>query len=142
MTEVRVKRGLAYGVSTSLAPYRHAALLEGEVATRNDKLGASLTVIKDEWRRMRSSDVSPEELASAKTYLNGSFPLQMESTGAIASLLLVVQREHLGIDYFDRRPALINKVDTAAVRHVAQKLLDPDALTVVVIGDPQGVAAE
>jgi zinc protease len=138
MTEVRVKRGLAYGVSTSLMPYRHAGVLEGEVATRNDKVTASLAVIKDEWRRMESEDVSAAELSAAKTYLNGAFPLQMDSTRSIASLLVAVQKDHLGIDYFDRRASLISSVDAPHIRAVAKRLLDPDALTIVVVGDPPG----
>ena len=38
MTEVRVKRGLAYGAYTGLEPYRHGGLVAGEVATRNEKV--------------------------------------------------------------------------------------------------------
>jgi zinc protease len=138
MTEVRVKRGLAYGAYSSLQPSEHGGLMVGEVATRNDKVALSLKVIKEEFHKMGASDVSAQELASAKTYLNGSFPLQMDSTTAIASLLSVVQRAHLGIDYFDRRPTLINKVAAADIRRVAGKLLDPSKLTVVVVGDPKG----
>jgi len=140
MTEVRVKRGLAYGAYTALEPYSHGALVAGEVATRNAKVAESLSVIKDEFRKMAATDVPAGELNSAKTYLNGAFPLQMDSTTAIAGLLSVVQRDHLGIDYFDRRSGLIGKVTAADVRRVAGKLLDPDKLTVVVVGDPQGMA--
>ena len=35
MKEIREKRGLAYGVSTGLVPYRHAGLILGSVATEN-----------------------------------------------------------------------------------------------------------
>jgi len=139
MTEVRVKRGLAYGAYTGLEPYEHGGIVAGEVATRNDKVAESLKVIKEELRKMGSTEVSAAELASAKTYLNGSFPLQMDSTTAIAALLTVVQRSHLGIDYFDRRPTLINKVSAADVKRVGAKLLDPDKLTVVIVGDPKGM---
>lgn len=139
MTEVRVKRGLAYGAYTGLEPYEHGGLVVGEVATRNEKAGESLKVIKDELRKMGSTEVSVPELAQAKTYLNGSFPLQMDSTTAIAALLSVVQRDHLGIDYFDRRPTLIDKVTAADIRRVSGKLLDPDKLTVVIVGDPKGM---
>ena len=139
MTEVRVKRGLAYGAYTSLEPYAHGAIVAGEVATRNDKAAESLKVVKDELRKMGSAEVTPVELASAKTYLNGAFPLQMDSTTAIAALLSVVQRDHLGIDYFDRRAGLIGKVTAADVKRVGAKLLDPDKLTVVIVGDPKGM---
>lgn len=139
MTEVRVKRGLAYGVYSYLLPRDHSALLAGSVATRNDRVKDSLQVIKDEWRRMAEGGVTTKELADAKTYLNGSFPLQLESTEAISGLLQVVQVEKLGIDYFDRRKALIDKVTTADVKRVARRLLDADHLSFVVLGDPQGL---
>jgi zinc protease len=140
MTEVRVKRGLAYGAYTGLEPYEHGGIVAGEVATRNDKVAEALKVVKDELRKMGTTDVTVPELASAKTYLNGAFPLQMDSTTAIAALLSVVQRDHLGIDYFDRRAGLIDKVTAADIRRVGAKLLDPDKLTVVIVGDPKGMA--
>jgi len=139
MTEVRVKRGLAYGAYTSLEPYEHGGIVAGEVATRNDKVAESLKVVKEELRKMGGSDVAVPELASAKTYLNGAFPLQMDSTTAIAALLSVVQRDHLGIDYFERRATLIDKVSAADVRRIGAKLFDPDKLTVVIVGDPKGM---
>lgn len=139
MTEVRVKRGLAYGAYTGLEPYRHGGIVAGEVATRNDKVAESLKVIKEELKKMGTNEVAASELNSAKTYLNGAFPLQMDSTTAIAALLSVVQRDHLGIDYFDRRSTLIGKVSAEDVKRVGAKLLDPDKLTVVVVGDPKGM---
>jgi zinc protease len=139
MNEVRVKRGLAYGVYSYLISRDHSALLGGRVATRNDRVKDSLQVIKDEWRRMAAGGVTAKELADAKTYLNGSFPLQLESTEAIAGLLQVVQMEKLGIDYLDRRKVLINQVTLADVKRVAQRLLDVDHLSFVVLGDPQGL---
>jgi zinc protease len=139
MAEVRVKRGLAYGVSSYLLPRDHSALFGGQVATRNDRVGDSLQVIKAEWRRMAEEGVTPKELADAKTYLNGSFPLQLESTAAIAGLVQVIQTEKLGIDYLARRKALIDKVTLADVKRVARRLLDVDHLSFVVLGDPQGL---
>jgi zinc protease len=140
--EVRVKRGLAYGISSFLAPLDHSALFEGQVATRNDRVGDSVQVIKEEWRRMAEGGVTPKELADAKTYLNGSFPLQLESTAAIAGLLQVIQTEKLGIDYLDRRKAMIDKVTQADVKRAAHRLLDVDHLSFVILGDPQGLPSE
>ena len=88
---------------------------------------------------MAETGVTDEELAGAKKYLNGSFPLELGSTSAIAGLLDAIQREHLGIDYLDRRPGLIDAVTTADVKRVAQRLLQADKLAVVVVGDPKGM---
>ena len=139
MTEVRVKRGLAYGVYTYLVPHDHSALLEGSVATRNERVSDSIALIKAEWRRLAEGGVTPAELSEAKTYLNGSFPLQLDGTESIAGLMDVLQTERLGIDYLDRRKGLIDAVTREDIARVARRLLDPDHLTFVVLGDPKGL---
>jgi len=139
MTEVRVKRGLAYGVSTGLSPYQHGALLDGGTATRNEKTAQSIALIRSEWQRMAEGGITPQELADAKTYLIGSYPLQMDSTASIASILVAIQMDNLGIDYLDRRAALIDKISAEDVQRVAKRLLDSKALTFVVVGNPAGL---
>jgi len=139
--EVREKRGLAYSVYSYLNPFRHAALMMGGVATANRRVAKSLAVIRAEWRRMAEHGVTAKELAEAKTYINGSFPLRLDSSRRIAGLLVAMQIHHLGIDYVARRPGLIDAVTLADISRVARRLLKPDALTVVVVGQPNGLEA-
>jgi len=138
--EVREKRGLAYSVYSYLSPLRHAALMMGGVATANARVGESLNVIRAEWKRMRDGGVTAKELADAKTYINGSFPLRLDSSRRIARLLVAMQIHNLGIDYVERRPSLIDAVSREDIARVARRLLKPDALTVVVVGKPNGLA--
>lgn len=139
MTEVRLKRGLAYQVGSYLLPREHGALIGGGVATRNDRVADSLAVVKQTWDEMRDHGASAAAVTAAKTYLNGSFPLQMGSTGSLASLLAVIQRDRLGLDYLDRRSRLIDAVTPADVARVARRLLDSKSLAVVVVGNPAGM---
>jgi zinc protease len=139
MEEIREKRGLAYGVYSYLNPYDHAALYMGGVATANSRVAESLKVIRAEWKKMAEKGVTAKELAAAKTYINGSFPLRLDSTRRIASLLLAVQVNNLGKDYLDKRSGLINAVTRADIKRVAKKLLRPEALTVVIVGQPIGI---
>jgi len=141
MEEVREKRGLAYGVNTSLAPYDRSALITGGVATQNDRVGESIEIIRKEWAKLRDGGLTDEELADTKTYLTGSFLTNIDSTGRMANLLVGIQLEELGIDYLDKRNGFIQAVTAADVRRVAQRLLDPAKLTFVVVGQPKGVAA-
>jgi zinc protease len=46
----------------------------------------------------------------------------------------------LGIDYLDRRNALIEAVTLDDVNRVAKALLDPTTLTMVVVGEPEGIS--
>jgi zinc protease len=70
--EVREKRGLAYGVDTSIVPMRHAALFYGGVATKNEEVGQSLEVIRAEMKRIVAEGPTEKELADTKAYLTGS----------------------------------------------------------------------
>lgn len=137
--EVREKRGLAYSVYSYLNPMQRAAIISGGVATRNDQVAQSIAVIREEWARMGDTGPSAEEVADAKTYLNGSFPLRLSSTGSIARMMVAMQYHDLGIDYMDRREGLINAVTLADVQRVARRMLDPKQLTVVVVGKPERV---
>jgi zinc protease len=132
--EVREKRGLAYSVTSYLVPYAHGGLIIGSVATQAARFPESVALIKEEFRRMRDEGPTEKELADAKTYLNGSFPLQQDSTASIAGLLIQMQEHGLGIDYLDRREALMNAVSMEDARRVAKRLLDPDALSFVAVG--------
>jgi len=135
--EVREKRGLAYSVYSYLSPWQNAALLTGGVATQNARVADSLAVIRDEWRRIAEEGPTAEELTHAKTYLTGSFPLRFSSSGAIASMLVGMQMQDLGIDYLDRRNDYIEAVTLSEAKRVAKRLYDVDTLSVVVVGQPE-----
>ena len=139
--EVREKRGLAYSVHAYLYPQDHAAMLIGGVATANGRVGQSLELIRREWARMAESGPTAEELASAKTFLTGSYPLRQSSSGRIAGMLLGIQLEDLGIDYINRRNDYIEAVTLKDARRVARQLYREDQLTVVVVGQPDGIKA-
>ncbi len=120
-----------------LNPLDHAGLIMGGLGTRNDRVATSLGILRAEWARITRDGVSEDELRAAKTYLNGSFPLRLDSSQRIANLLVAIQVSKLGIDYLDRRPELIDAVSRDQIRRVARRLLEPDRLTVVVVGDPK-----
>ena len=47
----------------------------------------------------------------AKTYLTGSFPLRLTSNDSIASMLVAMQVDHLGIDYLETRNDYVESGD-------------------------------
>jgi zinc protease len=85
---------------------------------------------------MASGGVEDEELANAKTFLTGSYALRFDSNAKIASELLGIQQEELGIDYLIRRNDLINAVTKADIARVAARLLTSQAPIVAIVGDP------
>jgi len=136
--EVREVRGLAYGVSTSLHWLEKAAVLLGGTATRSDATAETIDVIEREARRLATEGPTEEELAKAKTYLKGSFALNLDTSTKIAAQLVQMQIDNLGIDYIERRSAMIDAVTLADTRRVAKRLLS-GGLLVSVVGRPKGV---
>jgi zinc protease len=139
--EVREKRGLAYSVSSHLAPYDYAGLFLGSVSTRNDRAQQSLDIIVEEIRRIVADGTTPEELAKAKSFLIGSYALRFDTSGKIAGQLLSLQLENLDVDYLDRRKALIEGVTDADIRRAATRFLADARLLVLMVGRPVGVTS-
>ena len=138
--EVRERRGLAYSVSDSLIWLEHTALLLGATATRADRTMETVDLIEREIRRLATSGPTAEELVKAKAYLDGSFVLNLDTSSKIASLLVQLQLDGLGVDYIERRSALINSVTLDDAKRVAKRLLESGVL-VTVVGKSEGVAA-
>ena len=139
--EIREKRGLAYGIGASMRAYKNGGILAGRTATRNDAAGETLRIIGEEWRRLAKEGPTAAEVDDAKTYLIGSFPLSLDSTGSVASVLVTMQYYDLGRNYWQERSAQFDAVTLADAKRVAERLLQADALLSVVAGQPEGVTS-
>jgi zinc protease len=137
--EVREKRGLAYGVDTSIVPMRHASMFFGGVATKNEEVGQSLDVIRGEISRITADGPTEKELADIKAYLTGSFALRFDTSANIANQLLWMMMEGLGHGYVETRNAQIEAVTIDDVRRVAKRLFEGKDLLVTVVGRPKGL---
>jgi zinc protease len=140
--EVREKRGLAYGASSTLRAYSKAGLLVISTASANERVAEALRVVHAVLARLRSEGPTEPEVADAKTYLTGALALSLDSSGAVAALLHSMQVDGLPPDHLTRRASLIGAVKTDDVRRLARRLLREEVLTTVVVGKPVGVAAD
>ncbi|MFU0503497.1 M16 family metallopeptidase [Pseudaminobacter sp. NGMCC 1.201702] len=140
--EVREKRGLAYGISSSLVNYDHANALVIGTSTRAVRADETLNVIRDIVRGMAEEGPTEAELDAAKKYLIGAYAINnLDSSSAIARTLLELQIEELGIDYIDRRAALIEAVTLEGTREAAKRLLRAEP-AVLIVGPPPGGGKE
>ena len=134
--EIREKRGLAYSVYSYLKPMQYSTLLMGRVATTNEKAKRTLDLVKGQWQEMGKRGLTEAELKDAKKFMNGSFPLRLRSTRAIANILLGIQLANLGEAYLNRRRSLINSVSLSQANRVASELFKVNELLTVVVGNP------
>ncbi|MCV6593540.1 MAG: insulinase family protein [Silicimonas sp.] len=137
--EVRETRGLTYGIGAYLATYDLANLVIGQVASSNDRMAEAIEVTRAEWAKIADAGVTEAELAEAKTYLTGSYPLRFGSNAGIARILVGMQQDDLSTDYVNTRNNKVNAVTLEEIRAVVKRLYRPEALRFVVVGRPEGL---
>ncbi len=136
MEEVREKRGLAYSVYSYLYPLEDGAVILGGVATKNSSVNEAIELIKQEFNRLANEGPSEEEFQKAKDYLTGSYALRFDTSSKIASQLLWIQVEGLGLEYVDKRNEMIKSVTLDQIKKVAKRVLNGDKLRFMIVGQP------
>jgi len=134
MDEVRVKRGLTYGIGTSLTSYRRGGMVFGQVASKRASMRQTIQVIRETLKKFVADGPTDKEMDDAHTYLTGSFPLAFASNEGIAAQLNAFQRAGLSADYVEKRNGLIDAVTADDVRRVSKRLFNANQLTFVVAG--------
>jgi len=137
--EVREKRGLAYGVSSSLMPLRESAMLVGGTATRNDRAAESMQVIREEMLKLAHHGPTEHEVEEAKRYIIGSYPLRFDTSPKIAGELLALALRGDTPDFLARRNGLFAEVTLDDVKRAAQRLFGNPDLLVQAVGKPVGL---
>jgi zinc protease len=135
MESIRDKQGLAYGIMSHfdarLLPGSFWINLQTRVEATNQAIAGVLTEIKN----IREAPVSDQELAEAKSFLIGSFPLRFDTTAKLAQVLAQVEFYGLGFEYFMQYPKSIERVTKEDVQRVAKQYLDPQRYALVVVGN-------
>lgn len=132
---LREVHGYTYGASSFFDWRRGAGPFVVSTAVESDVTAAALREILLEIDRIRSVQVSAEELLLARDYLEGVFPIRYETTAAIASALATLVIHDLPADYYDSYRPNIHNVSGGAVLDAARSHLHPDRLQTVVVGD-------
>ena len=133
VNRIRDEQGLAYDVDSGFEANVMPGPFSVRLQTRNAAANQAIAGALAEIRRIRTEPVSDQELADAKAYLIGSFPLRLDTTGKLAGLLTVVELHSLGLSYFDDYPKAIAAVTKEDILRVAQKYINPALYALVVV---------
>lgn len=140
MSNVRDEKGLVYDIHSFFAAGRYGGRFQAGFQTKNESANTAIREVLSEMRRIRNETVSDPELADARAFLTGSFPMKLDMSRKIASFLVAVEYLGLGEDYIDKYPDYINSVTKEDILRVARKYLDPENFVLVVVADQQKVA--
>ena len=135
---LRTQRGLTYGASVEVESQKEAGDLLAETDTRTETTGVVLRLMVEEIARLRREPVGRRELADAEAYLAGNFPLTIETPNQIATQILSNAFYELPLDEIETFRARVQAVTRDDIARVARRYLQPDRLSIVLVGNAAG----
>ena len=88
---------------------------------------------------MAAEGLTREDLDGVVTFLTGEYPLRFDSNASIARILAGMQLQGLPASYVDSRNDELRALSRDEVARVAARIMDPEALHFVVVGQPVGL---
>jgi len=136
---IREKRGLVYAVFSGLNCYHDTGYLSVYAGTGSDNARQVIDLVLKEFRDLKASGISQQELQHAKDYLKGSLLLSLESSGSRMSNL-ARQEMYFG-RYFslDEIARSVDAVTAEQVQETAREFFAPARLALTVLGPPNGL---
>ncbi len=134
MTDIRDNRGLVYSIYSRFSSNLWPGDFRVSLQTKNSSVGEAIDGVLQEMSKIRKTPVTALELEEAKAYLAGSFPLRIDSSNKVARLLTQIEFYALGLNYFENHVKAIQAVTQEDIQRVAQRYLDPDHYSLIVVG--------
>jgi zinc protease len=133
--EIRRKRGLSYGASSYFLEETQPGFFEVSTFTKTASTAEALAVAFEVLRGLQEKPVPEAELKSAKTYITGAFPLEIETANGIATKVLEAMHFGFGREFLESYDDRISGVGAADVQRFASTSIHPDRMTAVLVGN-------
>jgi predicted Zn-dependent peptidase len=134
MQNLRETHGYTYGAASGFSLRRVAGPFVASAEVVSAKSDSALIEFMKELRAIRDT-VPSDELAKAKRYLQLGLPEDFETTGSIAGEMLPLLTYGIPLDFYNSAVEKIGAVTQADVQRVARQYVNPDKLTLVIVGD-------
>lgn len=132
---LREAKGYTYGAYSRFDTKRLGGNFETNAEVRTPVTGDSLKEFFYELNRIRSEKATAKELADAKSFLTGVFPLRAETQEGLTNLLVAQQLYDLPADYLQTYRDKVNAITLEDVERAAKKYIAPDKIAIVIVGD-------
>lgn len=139
MKEMRVKRGLTYGVRSSFSAGVYPGPFEVSTATPNEKVGESVKVAMDVLREFRQKGLQAEELERAKNFLKGHLIRAFEDPSDVVAAIVRLRLYGLSKDEVTDVVDKVDSVSLSDVNEVIQKRFSPDKMRIMVYGPKKSI---
>ena len=140
--KLREEKGYTYGAGAGFDMRRGAGPFSARAAVNTEVTVPAILDTLAELTRMRDTTVADAELAAARDFLIGVFPLRFETAGAVVGSIGSLAVHGLGVEELVGYRANIEAVDTAAIAAAARAHLHVDDAAIVLVGDVDAFGAD
>ncbi len=136
VNEIRVVQGLTYGISSRFTTYRNAGIYGINTFTRNETLRKIIDETVKVVKSLIEQGPTEEELAKAKRFLTGLFPLRLQAPDALAAQLLDIEFYGLDPKYVETYGERIGAVTMEDCRRALKSYFGTDDCKILVVSNP------
>jgi predicted Zn-dependent peptidase len=140
--QLREAKGYTYGAGAGFDMRRGAGPFTARAAVSTEVTVPAVLDTLAELERMRDTRVEPSELAAARDFLVGVFPLRFETPGAVVGAVAGLAVHGLPLDELTEYRTRIEAVDVDAVEKAARDHLAVDRAAIVLVGDVDAFGSE
>ncbi len=133
--EIRTKRSLSYGAYSGFADRRDTSILTASSQTKNDTADEVAQIFLSEFERLGTEELTEDLLQRRRLYLSGAHARALETSGGFNRIVATLLQQGLSAEEAARFAERLSAVDASAANAAAQQYVDPDAATLVIVGD-------
>jgi len=138
---IRDDEGLVYGVFSSFQDrVYYPGVFFGGFASKNRTVALATKILLEEVEKMRSGQVTEEELEVTKKSFIDTFPRTFESKAGTINVFINDEWTNRPKDYWQTYRDKVNAVTVQEVQRVAQEHLDPSKMSILVVGKWEDIA--
>ena len=132
---LRAKEGLTYGARSGLDSEKFAGLWNARSFTRTEETAKAIQLTLEVIKEFKANPATEAELTEALSYLSGVFAIQTETAEGVAGRVLTSALHGLPADYWQTYRERVRKISAADVSAAVQRHLDPESLSIVLVGN-------
>ncbi|MEE9442914.1 MAG: pitrilysin family protein [candidate division Zixibacteria bacterium] len=140
--EIRVKRGLTYGVSMRSSKFSGDGVLYVSTFTKNVSVGEVLDIILNETQKIHTIPLTDEELTGTIKYRNGLYPLSFETNEGISDKFLNLWFYNLDKSFYEDYQESFKKLTSETLMKAAKDNFPLMHYKLVLVGKAEEVLSQ
>jgi zinc protease len=133
-TELRIKSGYSYGAYSYFDELRAPGPFVMSTFTKNATTEQAIDKSLEVLERMHKSGFTPEEIASSKTYINGSLPPEYETTPQLARTMTALDLSGITRDQFNQNLVTLQATSGAEAHRIIESYFPTQDYVLVLVG--------